>query len=453
MTPAAKFVAPAGMPGLRSREARGPAEGAHLPFVYAVQLPLRGEPGRVVEGVIAMGADSGFMATSISYGLEQQRGEDISATPLAVNNAQSVPSLQLGQFPVAALLRGVRLNPRYLATLLNTDPTLVGMPGILATERGLSDQPFGADFLSRSAFENVAPRAQVQFRISLIDTASGRELQDQPVHSIASLGDAGGKRPFRHFAQPFFLERRSTLRVQVIEESAGTTGTLFVALHGFRALPQNDCGLEQWPMGPVLPPRRALPFDHVARVTLEGIPGRVTTREVQVEAANGFRITSVGYGLSAGDDAAPLRLEGQPNGFDLGSVRVEQLPADAWVDGIRLRPSFLRYAVLPNGALNNSVPSFAAPMLFERLNRPEDVSFRYKIEDQGLGRELQNTALHNIAGLGEADGRRPFLRLARPWELSARSTVRVSVEEVFGRGELYFVFHGYHLPGVRGRGR
>jgi hypothetical protein len=449
MTPTAKSARPVAMPGLRSREARGLGEAAHLPFVYAVQLPLRGEPGRVVEGVIATGADSGFMATSISYGFEQQRGQDISVTPLAVNNAQSVPSLVLGQFPVAALLRGVRLNPRYLATLLNTDPALVGMPGILAAERGLSDQPFGQDFLARAAFETVAPPAQVQFRMSLIDTGSGRELQDQPVHSLASLGDAGGKRPFRHFAQPFFLERRSTLRVQVIEESAGTAGTLFVALHGFRALPQTDCGLDQWPMGPVLPPRRALPFDHVARLTLEGIPGRVSSRELQVEASNGFRITSVGYGLSAGEDTAPLQLQGQGNNFDLGNVRVDQLPADAWVDGIRLRPSFLRYAVTPNGALNDTAPSFAAPMLFERLNRPEDVSFRFRIEDQGLGRELQNTALHNIAGLGAADGRRPFLRLARPWELSARSTVRVSVEEVFGRGELYFVFHGYHLPAMR----
>jgi hypothetical protein len=396
--------------------------------------------------VIAIGADSGFLAASISYGLEQRRGEDLTATPLNANNGQTLGSMTLGQFPVPVLLRGLRLNPRYLATLLNTDPALVGMPGVLAAERGLSDQPFGADFLARSAFEGVAPAATPQFRISLIDSASGRELQDQPLHSLASLGDGTGRRPFRAFAQPFFLERRSTLRVQVIEETPNLSGTLFVALHGFRALQQADCGWEQWPMGPVLPPRRALPFDHVARVTLEGLPGRVTSREIQVEAAHGFRITSVGYGLSTGEDTAPIQLAAGLNSFDLNAVRLDQLPADAWVDGVRLRPAFLRYAVQPAGALQANVPAFAASMLFERLNRAEEVSFRYRVEDQGLGRELQNVPLHNTCGLGAANGQRPFLRLARPWELSARSTIRVTVEEGFGRGELYFAFHGYHLP-------
>ena len=87
--------------------------------------------------------------------------------------------------------------------------------------------------------------------------------------------------------------------------------------------------------------------------------------------------------------------------------------------------------------------------LFERLNRPEDVSFRYTIFDSGRGRELQNQPFHNIAGLGIASGERPFKRLARPMVFLPRSTIRVRIEERFGRGTLFIVFQGYKILGAR----
>jgi hypothetical protein len=65
--------------------------------------------------------------------------------------------------------------------------------------------------------------------------------------------------------------------------------------------------------------------------------------------------------------------------------------------------------------------------------------------DTGTGRELQNQSLNNVAGLGIANGDRPFKRLIRPMIFHPRSTIRVSVREHFGRGRLYLVFHGYKL--------
>jgi hypothetical protein len=85
--------------------------------------------------------------------------------------------------------------------------------------------------------------------------------------------------------------------------------------------------------------------------------------------------------------------------------------------------------------------------LFESLNRPESVSFRYSIFDTGRGHELQNLPLHNIAGLGSADGDRPFKRFARPALFLPRSTVRVRVEEQFGRGILFMALQGYKILG------
>jgi hypothetical protein len=93
-----------------------------------------------------------------------------------------------------------------------------------------------------------------------------------------------------------------------------------------------------------------------------------------------------------------------------------------------------------------------ASRLFERLNRPEDVSFRYAIFDSGTGHELQNRSLNNIAGLGIANGDRPFKKLARPMSFLPRSTIRVQVEERFGRGSLFIAFQGYKLLGAGPRG-
>ena len=87
-----------------------------------------------------------------------------------------------------------------------------------------------------------------------------------------------------------------------------------------------------------------------------------------------------------------------------------------------------------NGTLANQLPFELLDSLFERLNRPQDVSFRYALFDTGTGRELQNQRLNNVAGLGIADGDRPFKRLARPMVFLPRSTIRIEVEEVFGRG-------------------
>jgi hypothetical protein len=81
--------------------------------------------------------------------------------------------------------------------------------------------------------------------------------------------------------------------------------------------------------------------------------------------------------------------------------------------------------------------------IFQRLNRTEDTFFRYEITDGGTGRELQNRPILNIAGLGSADGRRPFKQLARPLEFGPRSTIRVAIEEGSGRGDLFLVFQGY----------
>jgi hypothetical protein len=128
---------------------------------------------------------------------------------------------------------------------------------------------------------------------------------------------------------------------------------------------------------------------------------------------------------------------------DLKDLPLRLLPADALVDGIRIRPELVRIALRDDGLLGGNLPLPAVDRIFERLNRPEDVSFRYAIADSGRGIDLQNQPINNVAGLGIATGDRPFKRFARPMVFLPRSTIRVDIEERFGRGQLFVVFHGY----------
>jgi hypothetical protein len=80
------------------------------------------------------------------------------------------------------------------------------------------------------------------------------------------------------------------------------------------------------------------------------------------------------------------------------------------------------------------------------------IDFTYSIVDSGSGRELQNRPIHNIAGLGEATGRRPFRPLAKPMLFMPRSTIRIEVEEIseeaiHKNAELFIVLHGYKILG------
>jgi len=72
------------------------------------------------------------------------------------------------------------------------------------------------------------------------------------------------------------------------------------------------------------------------------------------------------------------------------------------------------------------------------------IDFKYSIVDSGTGRELQNQPIYNIAGLGKADGDRPFRPFPKPMMFLPRSTIRIEVEELsegpfYKDGELQIV--------------
>jgi hypothetical protein len=422
----------------------GTSSNSIIPYDYAARFELRGIPGNIVQDVINVSVEGVFVAVAIGYGFEEERGQSIEITTTALENPGDIT---LGRIPVEALITGFRLEPRLGPTFF-------------------PDQPLPPGFASK-LFQRVKPPEEISFLFSIVDSATGRELQDEPTHNIASLGTANGERPFRLLAQPLTFLPRSTMRLQIIERSEGIKGTLFIVLYGYKILGASSCpeplmrslrGSPTCPTETIGNPRdRTIPFDYVARLELIGSPKNMVETEVPINVEGGFVATALGYGLAVETSQLPIRIPqalATRSKFPLSALPLSAFSTRVLSDGVRIRPDFVRIAFTDNGELA-SLSVDLANKLFESLNRAEDVSFRYTIFDGGRGIELQNQPIHNIAGLGIANGERPFKRFARPMIFLPRSTIRITLEEQFGRGTLFLVFQGYkvlgRISGIGGR--
>ncbi|HJU04932.1 MAG TPA: hypothetical protein VJ692_07230 [Nitrospiraceae bacterium] len=422
-----------------------------IPFDYAAKFRLTGRPGNIVQDVITVSPDGVFVAVAISYGLEEDR-----ARALHLNmgrGATVVPGdIKLSAIPVPALIEGIRVNPRFDSQVFEKESTNgftePGRPVDFLPEKVTAE---GADQI----FQRIKPRREISFLFSLVDTGSGRELQDEPQYSLASLGKSDGERPFRPLAQPLSFSPRSTIRVQIEERTPDTQGTLFIVLVGYQVLSGSACSE---PMAqsfaraamtgmtiPQTDQRGLIPFDYVTKFTLIGRPGNRLEDEVTINAEGGFAATAIGYGLCVEDESVDIHINKAE--IALSDLALRDISLTAVADGFRIRPEYVRLILGGGGGLKKVKRAIAQEAL-ERLNRVEDVSFRYTIYDTGVGRIWQNQPIHNIAGLGIANGQRPFKRLAWPRVFEPRSTLRIIVDEHFGRGTLFIVLQGYKISGT-----
>jgi hypothetical protein len=173
---------------------------------------------------------------------------------------------------------------------------------------------------------------------------------------------------------------------------------------------------------------------------------------VPVNIDGGYLTLAIGYSLDPGDTSlevdlteAAVKSESQTTDLaDLGKIKLKDIkPAQALLDGIRIDPIRLLLAFTNAGLA--TLPLATAGRMFQRLNLADDVRFLYSIVDSGTGRELQNQPVHSVAGLGIANGERPFRVLHKPMTFLPRSTIRVQVREISGRGRLFMVFQGYKM--------
>jgi hypothetical protein len=178
---------------------------------------------------------------------------------------------------------------------------------------------------------------------------------------------------------------------------------------------------------------KEIPYDYAARFTLKGIRGNREQDVINISIEGAFVAVAVGYSF------IPPPWDNLKSTLPPGTIT--RLNRFAFLDPIE-------------------DPLMLAKCL---LMKTCGIDFKYSIVDSGTGRELQNQPLHNIAGLGESTGNRPFRPLAKPMLFMPRSTIRIEVEEIsdgplygyefpVGSGrrlgaELFIVLHGYKILG------
>ena len=431
----------------------GPARpGFVIPYEHCAAFRITGRPGNIVQDVITVSPEGVFVATAMGYGFDEERGRPLELAITTTTDPLPPGDITLAAIPATALIDGVRVSP--------AASSVVFAPG----SEVLTSQDLPRSWLTDHLLERVKDFEDISFFFSMLDSASGRELSDEPAHNLASLGTSTGERPFRPLSRPLPFAPRSTLRVQVIENSDRVTGTLHVVFFGYKLLGLTACPESLLrsltvppPLGQpndVLAGSDAIPFDYVMTFPLTGRAGNRVASEIAINVEGGFIADTIGYGLVPPTRDVPLREAAQRRGglitggqIDLNDIPLSLFPAGALAEGVRVRPPLVQLAFRGGGTLATISTAFLDDV-FERLNRPEDVRFLYSFNDTGLGRDLQNRPIHNIAGLGIANGDRPFKRLTPALTFFPRSTLRAEIEERFGRGTLFMTLQGYKLLGA-----
>jgi hypothetical protein len=182
---------------------------------------------------------------------------------------------------------------------------------------------------------------------------------------------------------------------------------------------------------------KEIPYDYVANFRLQGIPGNRVQEVINISVDGAFVATDVGYSFIPAPlpDPAVRISTGRP------------LPGT--------RPLFP--AAFPQPQATNTLLTSLFSSLLPTVENPLElilclvrhtcgIDFKYSIIDSGTGRELQNLPIHNIAGLGEANGFRPFRTLAKPVMFMPRSTIRIEIIEVSNGSDTGYSIYGYNGP-------
>jgi hypothetical protein len=203
-------------PQTETRRGNGRSATKEIPYDYVATFTLTGRAGNRVQDVINVSVEGAFVAVSIGYSVIT-RPDDL--LQLASRPPGNVISFQLGSTSFGELAQFL---------------------GFLSTERPLATGQSQAIVSSRTVLQClVAHVCGVHFRYSIVDSATGRELQNKPIHNIAGLGEPTGGRPFRPLPKPMTFMPRSTIRIEVEEVSDGllySGAELYIVLHGYKML-------------------------------------------------------------------------------------------------------------------------------------------------------------------------------------------------------------------------
>ncbi len=213
------------------------------------------------------------------------------------------------------------------------------------------------------------------------------------------------------------------------------------------------------------PTLKEIPYDFVATFTLTGKSGERVQDVINTSVDGAFVAVAIGYSfIPAALPALPALPAPPPVPTDSGDsdddedsgnvppISIEGTEAEENGGG----PHYSANPVVNWLLADLLSPAVASPqtqaLLHSLLVRWCGIDFKYSIIDSAVGRELQNIPIHNIAGLGEVNGNRPFRPMAKPMLFMPRSTIRIEIQEIsegplYAGAELQIVLHGYKILG------
>ncbi|HEX2524630.1 MAG TPA: hypothetical protein VHP35_21160, partial [Terriglobia bacterium] len=105
-----------------------------IPYDYVADFNLTGGVGNLLQDVINIRAEGVFVAVSIGYGLNEERGEKLDFRPGFFPADPTLDNLTLGHIPPDVLIEGFRINPKFQAVAVTNGRLNDSLPLRLASD-------------------------------------------------------------------------------------------------------------------------------------------------------------------------------------------------------------------------------------------------------------------------------------------------------------------------------
>lgn len=402
-----------------------------VPFDYVVTLPF-GQSGETTQSLVNISTVGPFVVTGIGYSLLTNEREaptrfgsiEPGAVEALINSA--IPQLATPAQPIieigATAKRGRKRSKKSTATTAGF--RLFGAPGA-RLQLNINGQPLKAGLVQLDS----NGRAQLDLSdlpalttLVITDIANGRS---SPTVTLLSAGQTGATIQVTPQFGPLQPQTGSSMFDVVATPGVELEATVRVADGSTVRLTQS----------------KTVPNADDSDAGVEAGLVRFDFSELKLRRQ---RTLVSGDLLMVRDTSSNLSTTFQVAANPL-DISLRALPSFALRRGFRLHKSILE-KYLDNEIL--PPPEEADAPFVPCGSEARELNFLYSIIDNGTGRALQNEPIHNIAGLGIADGDRPFRTFPKPFVLDPRSVLLFQVQALSGGpGTLYFVLQGYKVVG------
>lgn len=425
-----------------------------IPFDYVFQLPLKGERGNKVQDVVEISAEGNFIALSIGYSLV----------------ADDRRLFRASEERISATTLNARLSPNSFQATINPTTTPQSPVMIPCFLRENNSYIFHGIIVAGMPGAEIAI---VNYNAKLV----GSQLPPSVEKSRATLG-ADGK---IKIALP---PTNDAMLLQAWDKTNNLVSRFFVAVPNFGMTPTvgpRDFSVASLPVagdeaifvygrpndqvnvavvnfasaeGPVAPfivnssltavavQVRDAESENLSEVFIGTTNGR-KNNQTKLAPGDTFLVWPTGnYGFAFSSTFSIPRPKANTITLQAIAAGLERIGADL-TQGFRLNPQFAQFADLPFDQLTSET----VENIFEAGSfTTAETSFLYSLDVSSSGRDYQSKPIHNIAGLGAANGVRPFRPFAKPVLFEPRSSLRLQVEEITGPpGTLHIVLQGYKV--------